>query len=239
MMIMKLHLGSVLALGIAAHVATAGDLTGTIKLTGTPAPEREITTLDPQCRKLHPDKLPTTRFYVTGANNGLGDVVVYLKGITGKSTGASATPLILDQVNCEYVPYIAAAQTGQKIIAKNSDPVLHNVHPTPRNTAGGNKEANKAQLPKGPDLDFMFPAEEMHLRFKCDVHPWMFSYVSIFDHPYFAVTDQDGKFTIKNVPAGKYTMVLNHRKASGGVDVTKEIEVTDSGAVVEMTMEAK
>lgn len=237
-MIMKLQLGSVLALGLVAQVATAGDITGTIKLTGTPAAEKEITTLDPQCRKLHPDKLPTTRFYVTGAGGGLGDVVVYLKGITGKSTGASAAPLVLDQVGCEYTPYIAAAQTGQKITVKNSDPVLHNVHPTPK-PGTANKEANKAQLPKGPDLDFTFAAEEMHLRFKCDVHPWMFSYVSVFDHPHFAVTDKDGKFTIKGVPAGKYTLVANHRKASGGVDVTKEVEVTDAGAVVEVAMEAK
>jgi plastocyanin len=235
----KLQLGSLLALGCAAQVATAGDITGTIKLTGTPAPEKEITTIDPTCRKLHPDKLPTTRFYVTGASSGLGDVVVYVKGITGKSAGASAAPVILDQVGCEYTPYIAAAQTGQKITVKNSDPVLHNVHPTPKNTSAGNKESNKAQLPKGPNIDFVFPAEEMHLRFKCDVHPWMFSYVSVFDHPHFAVTDKDGKFSIKGVPAGKYTLGFAHRKASGGVEVTKEIEVTDAGAVVELAMEAK
>lgn len=234
----KLQFGTLLALGCAAQVATAGDLTGTIKLTGTPTPEKEISTLDPQCRKLHPDKLPTTRFFVTGANSGLGDVVVFVKGVTGKSTGASASPLVLDQVGCEYTPYIAAAQTGQKITVQNSDPVLHNVHTTPK-PGSANKEANKAQLPKGPSLDFVFPAEEMHLRFKCDVHPWMFSYVSVFDHPYFAVTDKDGKFSMKGVPAGKYTLVANHRKASGGVDVTKEVEVTDSGAVVELTMEAK
>lgn len=237
-MIMKLQLGSILALGLAVQVAGAGDVTGTVKLTGTPAPEKEITTLDPMCRKLHPDSLPTTRFYVTGANAGLGDVVVYVKGVTGKSTGASAAPVVLDQVACEYVPYITAAQTGQKITVKNSDPVLHNVHPTPK-PGTANKEANRAQLPKGPDLDFVFPAEEMHLRFKCDVHPWMFSYVSIFDHPHFAVTDKDGKFKISGVPAGKYTLGFVHRKASGGVEVTKEVEVTADGAVVEIAMEAK
>jgi hypothetical protein len=235
---MKLKLGSLLALSLTAQVVTAGDITGTIKLTGTPAPEKEITTLDPQCRKLHPDKLPSTRFYVTGANSGLGDVVVYLKGITGKSTGASAQPLLLDQAGCEYTPYIAAAQTGQKISVRNSDPVLHNVHPTPK-PGTANKEANKAQLPKAPDLEFVFPAEEMNLRFKCDVHPWMFSYVSLFDHPHFAVTDKDGKFAIKGVPAGKYTLGVTHRKASGGVEVTKDVEVTASGAVVELALEAK
>jgi len=235
---MKLHLVSLIALGFAAHVATAGDITGTIKLSGTPAPEKEISTLDPQCRKLHPDKLPTTRFYMTSADKGLGDVVVYLKGITGKSVGASAQPLLLDQVGCEYTPYVAAAQTGQTISVRNSDPVLHNVHPTPK-PGTANKESNKAQLPKGADLAFVFPAEEMFLRFKCDVHPWMFSYVSVFDHPYFAVTDEGGKFKISGVPAGKYTLAVSHRKANGGQETTKEIEVTASGATVDFTLEAK
>jgi len=232
----KLQLGSLFALGCAAQVVTAGDLTGTIKLTGTPAPEKEITTLDPQCRKLHPDKLPTTRFYVTGAGGGLGDVVVHLKGITGKSTGASASPLLLDQVGCEYTPYIAAAQTGQKINVRNSDPVLHNVHPTPVNTAGGNKEVNKAQMPKGADLTFEFPGAEAFLRFKCDVHPWMFSYVCVEDHPYFAVSGKDGKFTIKNVPPGKYTVEATHRK---GGSLTKEVEVKDGAVTADFEIEAK
>lgn len=232
---MKLQLGSILVLGLAAHVATAGDITGTIKLTGTPPPEREITVMDPTCRSLHPGKLPTTEFYVTGADNGLRDVVVYLKGISGKSTGASAKPLELDQKGCEYTPYVSAVQTGQKILVRNSDPVLHNVHDTPK-PGTANKEYNKAQLPKSPDISFEFPDPEMFLRFKCDVHPWMFAYVSVFDHPYFAVTDKDGKFKIADVPPGKYTLGVMHRKANGGKEVTKEIEVTGSGATVDLSL---
>lgn len=223
------------------QLATAGDITGKITLSGKPPAELEIKAIgtDVNCGKLHSEPVHT-RFYVVSDKSELADVFITLKGISGKSTGASAQPLIIDQKGCEYVPYIGAAQTGQKIIVKNSDPFLHNVHPTPVNKAGGNKEENKAQMAGGADLTFTFPAPEEFLRFKCDVHPWMFSYINIVDHPWFAVTGKDGSFTIKNVPPGKYTVVAMHRKAAPApAGVEKEIEVTADGAKVDFVLEAK
>ncbi|MEO6626037.1 MAG: hypothetical protein ABIN37_14565 [Burkholderiaceae bacterium] len=214
--------------------ASAADITGKITLKGTPAPEKELP-LDVMCGKLHTGPKPTTRFYVV-KGGALADVTVSLKEPTGKSAGASAAPLVIDQKGCEYAPYVNAAQTGQKISVKNSDPVLHNVHPTPVNSAGGNKEVNKAQMPKGADLTFEFPAAEPFLRFKCDMHPWMFSYVSIFDHPYFAVSGADGSFAIKNVPDGKYTLVVAHRKAG---TVEKAVEVKGGNVTADVELEAK
>lgn len=238
---MKLNQSLVAVAGAAAmlQVATAGSITGKVTLKGAPPEEKPIPqiTADAQCGKLHTAPVKT-RFYVVGANGGLADTVVMLKGITGKSTGAAAAPLIVDQKGCEYIPYVAAAQTGQKIVVKNSDPMMHNVHPTPVNTAGGNKEDNKAQFAGGADLTFTFPATENFLRFKCDVHPWMFSYITVVDHPYFAVTDKDGNFTIKDVPPGKYTVVALHRKAAL-TGVEKEIEVTADGAKADFTLDAK
>ncbi len=234
---MKLILGisGALAALTTWNPAFAADLTGTVTLKGTPPPEVEITPLknDPTCGPLHKD-VPKTRFYVVGPKGELADVVVSLKGITGKSTGASAAQLVIDQKGCEYLPYVAAVQTGQKIEVKNSDPVMHNVHDTP--TASGNKERNQAMLPGGPDLTFTFDAPEEFLRFKCDVHPWMFAYVSVFDSPYFAVTGADGSFKIAHVPPGKYTLEARHRKAG---TVTKEIEVTDNGAQADLVLELK
>ena len=205
------------------QAAYAADITGTVTLNGTPPPEQvnELIAADVNCGKLHPEPVKT-QFYVLGANNGLKDVVVYITGITGKSTGASAEPVVLDQKGCEYNPYIFAVQTGQKIIIRNSDPapILHNVHVTP--TVAGNQEMNLPQSAGAADLSVSFPAAEDFLKFKCDVHPWMFAYATVVDHPYFAVTDKDGKFTIANVPPGKYTVEAMHRKASGGKPVTKE-----------------
>jgi plastocyanin len=221
---------------VAVQVAAAGNITGTVTLSGTPPPEKDITPLkeDMTCGKLV-EGTPKTRFFVVGPNNGLADVVVMLKGISGKSTGASAPPLVLDQRTCQYVPSILALQTGQKLIVKNSDPVLHNVHSM---SAAGNKDYNLAQMAGGADLTFTFDKPENFLKFKCDVHSWMFAWITVVDHPYFAVTDKDGKFTIKDVPAGKYTVVALHRKASPA-GIEKEIEVKDADAMADFTMEVK
>ncbi len=189
----------------------AADIAGTVTLKGTPPPEKLIDfAANPVCGQLHSEPVKT-QFYVVGEHDGLKDVVVMLTGVSGKSTGASAPPLILDQKGCEYMPYISAVQTGQKILVRNSDSQLHNVHPTPE--ANGNEEQNFAQPPGTPDLEFTFRAPENFIRFKCDVHPWMFAYVTVVDHPYFAVTDKDGKFKIADVPSGTYTVQAMHRKA--------------------------
>ena len=196
----------------ALQLASAGEITGTITLKGTPPKEKDITPLkeDANCGKLHTE-MPTTHFYVAGPQGQLADVVVSVEGISGKSTGAAAPSVELDQKGCEYTPQILAVQTGQKIEVRNSDPVLHNVHDVP--TVTGNQEQNMAQMPGGPQLSFSFTKPEEFLKFKCDVHPWMFAWVSVFDHPYFAVSGKDGSFKIANVPAGKYTLKAAHRKA--------------------------
>ncbi len=224
------------AVALALATANAGDITGTVTLKGTPPKEKDITPLkeDPNCGKLH-SEMPTTHFYVVGPNGALADVVVSVQGISGKSTGASAPPVTLDQKGCEYSPQIFAVQTDQKIMVKNSDPVLHNVHDTP--TASGNKEQNMAQMPGSQELSFSFAKPEEFLRFKCDVHPWMFAWVSVFDHPYFAVSGKDGTFKISNVPPGKYTIKAAHRKAG---TTTQEVEVKEGApAKVDLTLEAK
>jgi hypothetical protein len=210
-------------LGVVAYGATAADVTGVITLKGTPPKEVDIAPLkeDPTCGKMHTDT-PTTHFYVVGSKGEFADVVVSIQGAPAKSTGASAPPVVLDQKGCLYVPQILAVQTDQKILVKNSDPVMHNVHDTP--TVTGNDEKNMAQLPNGPDLTLTFAKPEEFVKFKCDVHAWMFAWISVFDNPYFAVSAKDGTFKIANVPPGKYTLKAIHRKAG---TMTKEIEVKE------------
>ncbi len=232
---MKNQLRFFALLSLTAMSASAADISGKITLKGTPPPEKEIP-MDAKCGSLHTGPVKT-RFYAVD-NGNLADVIVSLKGVTGKSAGASAQPLLVDQKGCEYVPYVAAAQTGQKIQVKNSDPFMHNVHPIP--AVAGNPEANKAQMAKAPDLIFAFEKSEPFLKFKCDVHPWMFSYISIFDHPYFAVSGKDGSYKIANVPPGKYTLEVSHRKAAPiGSTVTKEIEVKDQSVTADFALDVK
>ena len=224
------------ALVAGLQAARAGDITGTITLNGTPPEEKVIEAMasNPDCSKLHADPVKT-QFYVVGPNHELKDVVVLIKGITGKSTGASAPPLVLDQKGCEYLPYVEAVQTGQQIVVRNSDPVLHNVHATP--TVAGNEEKNIPQVAGAPDITISFSKPESFLRFKCDVHPWMFSYVTVVDSPYFAVTGADGKFKIANVPAGKYTVQAIHRKANLAAPAEKDIEVKDGDNKLDFTID--
>jgi plastocyanin len=232
----KLTLLTVVALAASFNVVFAADITGTVTLKGTPPAEKEITPLkdDATCGKSYSTP-PTTHFFNVGANGALADAIVMVK-LTGQSKGASAPATVLDQKGCQYIPQIVAVQTGQTITVKNSDPALHNVHTQP--TVAGNEELNKAQMQGGADLSFSFAKPENFLKFKCDVHPWMFAWVTVVDSPYFAVTDKDGKFTIKGVPAGKYTVTALHRKAAPtGVD--KEVDVTAGNASADFTLEVK
>lgn len=93
-----------------------------------------------------------------------------------------------------------------------------------------------AQLAKAPDLTFSFDKPELFLRFKCDVHPWMFAWISIFDHPYYAVSGKDGTFKIANVPPGKYKLTAVHRKAG---TQSQDLEVKADGAQATFTLDAK
>jgi plastocyanin len=224
----------------ATPVLRAADIVGTITFKGTPPAEIPLTQMEDNadCMAMHTNT-PTTHHYVVGPNGEFGNVTVFLRNadgseISGKSTGAAAASAVLDQKGCLYDPTILAVQTGQKITVKNSDDCIHNVHAIPK--VVGNQEFNDPQQPGGADLSYSFPKSEMFLKFQCDVHPWMFAWVSVFDHPYFCVSGADGKFTIKNVPPGKYTIVAAHRKAG---EQTQEVEVKDGNATVNFTFEAK
>ncbi len=218
-----------------AFAASAADIIGTITLNGTPPPEVPYTPLmnDSTCGAMY-KTAPTTHFYAVGPNHELADVIVSLKGVTGKSTGASQPPVTLDQKGCLYVPQILAIQTGQKLVVKNSDSCIHNVHCVP--AVSGNPESNQVQMPGGPDLDYSFSQPELFMKFKCDVHPWMFAWVTVLDSPFYGISDKDGKFIIKNVPPGKYTVAADHRKLG---TMTRDVEVKDGDVTVNFTFNVK
>jgi len=212
------------------------DVTGKVTLKGTPPPEKEITpaTKDANCGKLI-SKAPMTRHYMVGADSGLGNVFVYVKaGLEGKTFPAPADKALIDQVNCLYEPYVIGASVGQTVQIRNSDPLMHNVNFAA--SKSGNDVFNFAQATKGQVNEKAFKKAEIFVKLQCNVHPWMFGYIGVAESPYWAVTDKDGKFSIKGLPDGKYTLAFAHLKAG---EVTQTIEVKGGAASASATLEVK
>ena len=230
---MKTTLTVLTLAALAGTVASAAEISGKVKLTGTP-PAEKIIALDAMCGKLSPNGL-TTRHYVVGADKGLANVFVYVKE-GAKPTPPTGTASAMDQVGCEYQPYVMGVQAGQTFNVKNSDAVMHNVHALPK-PGSGNKEKNIAQPVKNMTSPFVFDKPEVLVKFKCDVHPWMFAYVGVTDNPYFAVTDKDGNYKISGLPAGEYTVEALHLKAG---NLTQKIAVgPDDKKSQDFSLEAK
>jgi plastocyanin len=224
---MKLYLITLAAMAaVSAQNLSAAELSGKVTLKGTPPPETKIATMDPTCGKLNNNQLPTTRHYVTSSDGGLANVWVFIKNPPAGKAPAAGQPVVLDQLNCMYQPYVMGISTGQKLIVRNSDPVLHNVNTTA--SAVPSHRFNIAQPIKGKEDAKTFEKPELPLKFMCNVHNWMFAYAGIFDHPYYAVTDKDGKFKLPDLPPGKYTVVAKHLKAG---EATQEITVDGNKTV--------
>jgi len=223
--LMKIPLLTVLALGCSLPLLSAADITGKVVLKGKPPEEIKIDPLmaDPNCGKLHTEPV-TTRHYLVSKDGGLANVFVYVKsGLEGKTFPAPAEAGVLDQVGCLYEPFVSGLMVNQKLKIKNSDTFMHNVHALPRI----NKEFNFAQPMKDQVNEKSFDKPEVMVRFKCDVHGWMFAYVGVLEHPFFAVTGKDGSFKISGLPNGKYTLEAYHVKTHGAnPGVTQEITVS-------------
>jgi plastocyanin len=189
----------------AGTALAAGTLNGTVTLEGTPPAAQKVKmNADPVCQKAHSE--PVMDETITANGGKLKDVIVYIK------SGAPASPapknaVKLDQQGCLYKPHAFAIQAGQPLDILNSDPTLHNVNCQPKL----NKKFNIAQPTKGMKATKTFDKPEM-ITFKCNVHPWMNAYAVVTENPYHAVSDANGSFSIKNLPAGKYTVEAVHGK---------------------------
>jgi len=190
------------ALDPAAH---AGSVKGTVLFEGEPpenkTPKREA---DPKCGKDRPDEA------VVVTKGKLRDVVVRIKNGSTGAHDAPKDPVVLDQHGCDYVPRVVGIVAGQNVVVKNSDATFHNVW----GQVAGKDVVNKQQGPKAADLTIdpaaAKPGDVVEL--KCGVHGWMHAYVAVQDHPFFAVTKEDGTYEIKGLPAGDYEIEAWHEK---------------------------
>jgi plastocyanin len=182
---------------------------GVVKFVGeAPKPRLISMKADRQCDAIHGGKSVTAEDVVVNPNGTLKWVFVYVKeGVKGKYNPPSE-PVVLDQQGCWYHPRVFGIMVGQKLEIRNSDPLLHNVHATPKK----NKPFNIGQPVKGMKSYHTFNTPEIMVPFKCDVHPWMSAYAGVLDHPFFSVSNDKGEFEIKNLPPGTYTIEAWHEK---------------------------
>lgn len=198
-----------------AQAAGWGDLTGQFVLSGD-APK--VTTITPTkdeavCGK---HKL-VDESLVVGPNKGIKNIVVYLYLKEGDKAPAAHADyektakdeVLLDNDKCRFEPRVALLRTTQTLVVGNKDSVGHN---TKIDTLD-NKPENPI-VPAGASVKFLFPkTERLPTTVSCSIHPWMSARVLIRDNPYFAVTDENGKFTIKNLPEGKFTFQFWHEQS--------------------------
>ena len=188
--------------------ATAATITGTVKFAGSKPRQRRIRMdADAQCANLHQGAVYSEQVVVND-NGTLRNVFVYVKeGLSGRYP-APSEPVVLDQQGCVYTPHVVGAVVNQEIHILNSDPTTHNIHPVPKN----NREWNTSMPPGANKLVRKFPRQELMIPIKCNIHPWMRSYVGVLEHPFFAVSGADGGFEITGLPPGEYTIAAWQEK---------------------------
>ena len=209
-----------------------GTISGKVSYTGTAPEAKKIdTSADAACTAKSPTLMNEDWMVKDGK---LANTFVYIKD--GSIDGAKkvseyvwpapSTPATLDQNGCHYKPHVMGVVVKQDITITNSDPTNHNIHFTPKN----NPDWNQAQANGAGPMTHKLMAAEVLVPVKCNQHPWMKAYVGVMKHPFFAVSGEDGSFTIKGVPPGKYTVVAWHEGGANGTEKTMEVTVTAKGA---------
>jgi len=182
---------------------TAGSITGTVRLLGTPPVLKAIDmNAAPACIKANTSPVNPPQV-VTGDNGSLADVAIYIKsGLGNRQFESPKVPVVLKQKACMYEPHVIALMVNQKMEVVNDDSTSHNVHVL----AKTNKSWNQSQSVEGPPIDESFAQPELAVPIACNVHPWMRAYAFVFSNPYYAVTSKTGMFEIKNLPPGTYVV---------------------------------
>lgn len=206
---------------------TLGTIRGVIKLDGSPPERKEMAIGKTTGCEKHP--VPPLTEDVIAKDGKLANVFVYIKSgfeewIVPPPDDA---PVVLNQEGCMYRPRVLGMRAGQKLAIRNSDPTNHNVHARPERNDG----FNQTQAAGSPAVEWRPEKPELMIPFACDIHPWMKAWVGVREHPWFAVSGEDGAFTIANVPPGEYTLEAWHEKygkkpgkltlaASGSADIS-------------------
>jgi plastocyanin len=237
-MISKLNwlFSAVLTAGICS--TSFGQITGSVKLDGTPPVMKQIDMSGvPQCAALHKDPV-FEQTVVAGDKGELANVVVFIKAADGQKLGGAipTTPVTITQKGCMYHPHVIACMVGQDVTVTSEDEFLHNVHGLCVDNDPFNFAQSKQPDGPAPEKKINFSTAEQ-FKIKCDIHPWMSAWIIVLDHPFFAVTGADGKFSIdtKGLADGDYTLDAWQEKFG---DMTAKITVKDGKASSDFTFKS-
>ncbi len=185
------------------EVTDGGTISGAVRFVGT-VPSAQTVSVSEDAETCGESRRVQT--VEVGVGQGLANAVVSLVDITrGAALETPASPPVLDQRGCRFVPHVLLAPAGAPVHILNNDPLTHNVH----TVAFENRPVNRAQPKDLHQIEVTFRAAEK-VKVKCDIHGWMSAWIAVVDHPYHAITAQNGAFVIGNVPPGRYTLEVWH-----------------------------
>jgi len=225
--LLQLSIAALVALPAAAARAN-GTIEGTIRLAG-PAPAvtaRPVTKDQSVC-----GREAAGESVVVGKAGALRNVVVSVQDARFAGKPPPVAGAALDQRQCRYIPHVQALTVGTPLAVMNSDAILHNVHGNDAREGGPALTVFNVAMPiKGQKLPVQMRKPGL-VKLQCDAgHTWMNAWIYVFDHPYYAVTDDSGAFVIRDVPAGDHVVELWHEPANGqgpGTRVTAKVKVVD------------
>jgi hypothetical protein len=195
--------------GKKVDASTAGSISGRVAIDGTVPPNTPIKMgSDPVCAAANKDGLMSENYVVDAG--GLENVFVYIKDdlATKYAFDPPSGPVKIEQKGCRYMPHVVGIRAGQPLVISNDDSTMHSVHGLGRS----NQEFNFSQPLPGLTNTVAMTTPEVLVPVKCDVHPWMHAFIGVVAHPYFAVTSNGGKFELRGVPPGTYTVEAIHEK---------------------------
>jgi plastocyanin len=189
---------------------TVGTISGLVTVDGPISPAAMIRLdADPKCAAMAEGGQRSDESVVIGEGNTLRNVFVYVKdGLPPRLYPVPPSTVVLDQQQCRYVPRVLGIQVGQQLVIKNSDALLHNV----RSEAAINETFDVGTPIQGMEVTRTFATREVMVPFKCNVHAWMHAYLGVLEHPFFAVSDEAGRFAIDRLPPGTYTIEFWHER---------------------------
>src|SRR5271154_4450254 len=215
---MKQIVPACLLLLLCSSLLFAGTVTGKVTYTGTPAHQKPIDMgKEPSCAKQHPTPI-TTESVVTGPNNALDNVVVYISSGAPDDGQVPSQAVTYTQKGCQYIPHVLPMHINQEFSILNDDQTSHNIHPLPK----VNIEWNKSQPPGTPPIKEKYDKPEF-IPVKCNIHPWMHATFAVMKNSHYTISSDNGSFSLGNLPPGKYTVTAWHESYG---DQSQEITIS-------------